>query len=142
MGIGVEKIMSAPRNRLFAAAAIAILCSGGPASAQDEDVQPGEDDSEAIEEIIVYANKPGDEIDLDARYEELFRTRASAELDRLEVLDEEFEWRKSMSESEDTSRIKWGYNAESEMSMRRDTSLTDLPTEEKMKPATLFRVQF
>jgi len=96
---------------------------------------------EVIEEVVVYAHKPGDEVDLDARYEELFRTRAAAELDRLEVLNEEYEWRKSLSEEEDSSRIKWGYNPEAEMSMRRDTTLTDLPTD-NVKPATLFRVQF
>lgn len=135
--------MSAPRSSFFAGAAaiMAILLHAGMVSAADEDVQQGEDDSDVIEEIVVYANKPGDEIDLDARHEELFRSRAAAELDRLEVLDEEYEWRKSMSESEDTSRIKWGYNAESEMSMRRDTSLTDLPMDQT-HPATLFRVEF
>jgi len=90
---------------------------------------------------VVYAYKPGDEIDMDARYEELFRTRAAAELDRIEVLNEEYEWRVSMSEAEDTSRIKWGYNPEAEMSMGRDTSLTDLPMD-FVKPATLFRAQF
>ena len=135
--------MSASRSSLFAGAAAiaAILMYAGITFAADEDVQPVEEDSDVIEEIVVYANKPGDEIDLDARYEELFRTRASAELDRLEVLDEEYEWRKSMSESDDTSRIKWGYNAEAEMSMRRDTSLTDLPMDQT-HPATLFRVEF
>jgi len=43
--------------------------------------------------------------------------------------------------AEDSSRIKWGYDVEAEMSMRRDTSLTDRPTDMD-KPATLFRVQF
>lgn len=107
---------------------------------QTEQVEGGTD--EAIDEVVVYAYKPGDEIDMDARYAELFRTRAAAELDRLEVLDEEYEWRRSMSDSDDTSRIKWGYNPEVDMSTRRDTSLTELPTDSRMKPATLFRVQF
>ena len=61
---------------------------------------------------------------MDARYEELFRTRAAEELDRLEVLNEEYEWRTSTAAAEDSSRIKWGYDPEAEMSMRRDTSLT------------------
>jgi hypothetical protein len=128
--------------RAVVAAAMAILIYASVASSQDEEVEQfaGTTD-EAIEEIVVYAHKPGDEIDMDARYEELFRTRAAAELDRMEVLNEEYEWRVAMSEADDTSRIKWGYNPEAEMSMRRDTSLTDLPMDQ-VKPATLFRVQF
>jgi hypothetical protein len=147
LGIGIEKIMSASRSHYFSGAAVtaAILLYAGAAFAADEDVQQDDADTieeaEVIEEIVVYANKHGGEVDLDARYAELFRSRASAELDRLDVLEEEYEWRKTMSETEDTSRIKWGYDAEAEMSMRRDTSLTDLPTEDT-RPATLFRVQF
>ena len=91
---------------------------------------------------MVYAYKPGDEIDMDARYAELFRTRAALELDRMEVLNEEYEWRVAMSEDDDSSRIKWGYNPEVDMSTRRDTSLTDLPTDSRVKPATLFRAEF
>jgi hypothetical protein len=78
---------------------------------------------------------------MDARYEDLYRTRAAAELDRLQVLNEEYEWRMSMAVADDSSRIKWGYDVEADMSMRRDTSLTDRPTD-TVKPATLFRVQF
>jgi hypothetical protein len=79
---------------------------------------------------------------MDARYEELYRTRAAAELDRLEVLNEEYEWRKSFAVADDTSRIRWGYDVEAEMSMRRDTSITRRPTDDTAQPATLFRVQF
>jgi hypothetical protein len=139
--------MSVSRNSLFSRAVVtaAILIYASAAFSQNEEAEQVEqiEDSpdEVIEEVIVYAYKPGDEIDLDARYAELFRTRASAELDRLEVLDEEYEWRVAMSEDESESRIKWGYNAEAEMSMRRDTSLTDLQSDQ-VKPATLFRAQF
>jgi hypothetical protein len=136
--------MIASHNRLVTRAVVsaAILIYASAVFSQEEASEsPEAATDEAIEEVVVYAHKPGDEVDLDARYEELFRTRAAAELDRLEVLNEEYEWRKSLSEAEDSSRIKWGYNPEAEMSMRRDTTLTDLPTD-TVKPATLFRVQF
>ncbi len=142
--------MLVSRNKSFSRAAVTavILIYAGVVFSQEEEAEPTEDATdeviateEAIEEVVVYAYKPGDEIDMDARYAELFRTRAAAELDRLEVLDEEYKWRVAMSEGESESRIKWGYNPEAEMSMRRDTSLTDLPTDQ-VKPATLFRVQF
>lgn len=136
------------RNKLFARAAItaAILIYASAALSQDEEAasaEPVEDTTdEVIEEVVVYAYKPGDEIDMDARYAELFRTRAALELDRMEVLNEEYEWRVAMSEDDDSSRIKWGYNPEVDMSTRRDTSLTDLPTDSRVKPATLFRAEF
>ncbi len=132
------------RNSLLTRAAVtaSILVYVGIALSADEETGPGESTTtESIEEIVVYADKPGDKIDMDARYEELYRTRAAAELDRLEVLNEEYEWRKSMAVADDSSRIKWGYDVEAEMSMRRDTSITDRPTD-TVKPATLFRVQF
>jgi hypothetical protein len=140
--------MFVSRNKLFSRAAVTalILIYASVAFSQDEEVEQVEQAAvttdEMIEEVIVYAYKPGDEIDMDARYAELFRTRAAAELDRMEVLNDEYEWRVSMSEDESESRIKWGYNPEAEMSMRRDTSLTELPTDSRVKPATLFRVQF
>ena len=132
------------RNIFFTRAVItaAILIYAGIVSSADEEAESNESATgEVIEEIVVYADKPGNKIDMDARYEELFRTRAAAELDRLEVLNEEYEWRKSFAVTEETSRIKWGYDVEAEMSMRRDTSLTDRPTDMD-QPATLFRVQF
>lgn len=138
--------MLVARNNLFSTAvvtaAMSFLMHASVVFAQDEEAEQTEATAdEAIEEVVVYAYKPGDEIDMDARYAELFRTRAAAELDRLEVLDEEYEWRVAMSEAEDTSRIKWGYNPEVDLSTRRDTSLTDLPTD-TVKPATLFRAEF
>ena len=125
-----------------AAITVAMLFDASPVSSADEETEPSEETAnEAIEEVVVYADKPGGKIDMDARYEELYRTRAAAELDRLEILNEEYEWRKSFADTDDSSRIKWGYDVEADMSMRRDTSLTDRPTD-TVKPATLFRVQF
>jgi hypothetical protein len=132
-----------PHNNFFTGAAIAaaILLWASLALAQEEEADE-EQATEEIEEIIVYA-RPSEKIDMDARYEELFRTRASTELARLEVLDEEYEWRKSMSENQSESRIKWGYNAEAEQAMRRkDDELYNRSVETYGKPATLFRATF
>lgn len=120
----------------------AILFYAGTASSADEEAESNEDTTdETVEEITVYAYRSGDKIDLDARYNELLRAQIAAELDRMEVLNEEYEWRKSSAAAESSSRIKWGYDLESDMSMRRDTTFTDLPTD-TVKPATLFRVQY
>ena len=59
------------RNHLFSRAVVsaAILIYAGVAFAQDEDADQVEDTTdEVIEEVVVYAYKPGDEIDMDARY--------------------------------------------------------------------------
>ncbi len=126
-----------------AAITAAMLFCAGLALAQNEEVDADEEAAtEEIEEIIVYA-RPSEKIDMDARYEELFRSRASTELARLDVLDEEYEWRKSMSENQSESRIKWGYNAEAEQAMRRDTELSNESADNTYgKPATLFRATF
>ena len=131
----------------IAALAVLLMFGGAVLAADDDDdvasneVVANDKATEEVEEIIVYAYRSGDKVDVDARYEELFRSRASMELSRLEVLDEEYQWRKTMSENESESRIKWGYNPEAEQAMRRDTSLEDLSFDSN-KPATVLRVQF
>ncbi len=120
----------------------AILFYASTVSSADEETEANEDTTEeTVEEIVVYAYKSGDKIDMDARYEELIRSQIVAELDRMEVLNEEYEWHKSAAAAEDSSRIKWGYDLEADMGMRRDTTFTDLPTD-TVKPATLFRFQY
>jgi hypothetical protein len=128
--------------RIRAVTIAAVLVYANTASSQDEETAPdvGATD-EVIEEIVVYGYKSGDKVDLDARYEELFRSRAALEFERAKAVDEEYEWRKSIVADEDSSRIKWGYDPDTEMRMRRDTTLTDLPID-TVKPASLFRVQF
>ena len=128
--------------RMRAVTIVAVLAYANTVSSQDEETAPDVDATdEVIEEIVVYGYKSGDKVDLDARYEELFRSRAALEFERAKAVDEEYEWRKSIVVDEDSSRIKWGYDLDTEMRMRRDTSLTDLPID-TVKPASLFRVQF
>jgi len=124
-------------------AAIAVLLIyAGTLPAADEEEVPNEDATdEAIEEVVVYGYKGGDKVDLDARYAELFRTRAAKEIQRSKDLDDEYEWRQSMAPAEDSSRIKWGYDVDTEMRMRGEPSLAEIPTD-TVKPATLFRAEF
>ena len=135
--------MLVSRNSRFTKAAItaAILVCAHTGLLAEEEAEPSEDGEESVEEIVVYATKPGDRIDVDPRYEELLRSRVIKELDRMRVLEEEYEWRKSESDVKTPSRIKWGYDARAELRMRRDTELTDLPVDDT-KPATLFRFEF
>lgn len=136
--------MTISRNSIFKRAVViaAFLVYASTASTADEEAVPNEDATEdAIEEVVVYGYKSGDKVDLDARYEELFRSRAAAEMQRDKDLNDEYEWRKSMAPAKDSSRIKWGYDIDTEMRMRGESSLAELPTD-TVKPATLFRAEF
>ncbi len=131
------------RNSLFTRVAIAgavVMCVNTGLLA-DEKSEASEDDDELIEEIVVRPYRPGDRFDFDAWYEERLRERLIKELDRMRVLDEKYEWRRSESDEENPSRIKWGYDPKAELRMRRDTKVSDLPIDDT-KPATLFRFEF
>lgn len=139
--------MSRSRSRRFARTTIAgvVLVLAHTALLADEEAEPPDDgkvvSEEIIEEIVVRASRPGDRIDVDARYEEIMRARLIVEFERLQVLEQEYEWRSSEFDDNNSSRIKWGYDARDELRMRRDTKLTDLPIDDT-KPATLFRFEF
>ncbi len=133
--------MRSPRNKpwLFAAAIVAEGL-GAAALAQEETKEPAEEE-EAIDEIVVVAGqRPGDPIDVEARYEALLRDRLIKDLERRDL--EEDAWRNSVSTYvEGPARIKWGYDPKDELRTRRSTALTDVQWE-TTKPATIFSVEF
>lgn len=120
----------------FAVAAMTFI--GAFASAQEN-----ADEDEVIDEIIVVAGeKSGDPVDVDALYEEMMRERLMLDQIRLQELQEEDEWRSSASMAvESPSRIKWGYDPQDELRMRRDSNLSDVSFV-TTKPATVFRSEF
>lgn len=132
--------MSATR-RWSATIAAALFCAA-PIAAQ-EDEQPAAAEDEAIEEIVVISRKSGDPAELEAKYQAAYRERIRREMERMRVLEEEYEWRKAdASELDDPSRIKWGYDPRDELRMRTESGLHELPFEGTTRPATLFRVTF
>lgn len=124
----------------FAAAAMAI--TGAIALAQENAGQIADED-EVIDEIIVVAGeKSGDPVDVEALYEEMMRERLMLDQIRLQELEEQEEWRNKTSMTvESPSRIKWGYDPQDELRMRRDSNLSDVQAV-TTKPATVFRVEF
>ncbi|NIO42898.1 MAG: hypothetical protein GTO41_23725 [Burkholderiales bacterium] len=99
------------------------------------------DGEHIMEEVVVSVFRSGDRFDIDARYTELLRSRLLKDFEKLRALEEEYEWRQSVSVADSSSRISWGYDAMAELRMRRDTSLTELPIDDT-QPATLFRITF
>lgn len=110
-------------------------------SLADEEADSAESSDEVTEEIVVYGPRRGNKIDVDAIYEELIRSNLIKEFIRTRELEEENKWRLSLSGNKSSSRIKWGYDLDAELRMRRNTELTDLPMDDT-KPATLFKYQF
>jgi len=125
-----------------AAIATALFLAGTFALAQETDERQGDDD-QVIEEIIVYGGqKRGDPVDVEALYEEMMRERLMLEQEQLRVLREESEWRSANAVTvEEPSRIQWGYDAEEELRMRRESDLDNVEFV-TTRPATLFRVGF
>lgn len=101
---------------------------------------PETEEADEIEEIIVVSPRPGSRVRVDEDIEDLERAQLLKEFYRMKELEEEYEWRTSAS-SDDSSRVKWGYDPRDEYRMRNDTALQDLSFE-KQKPASIFRVEF
>jgi hypothetical protein len=142
--------MPALRMHLFRICGFAIAAAtflGGSGSltvaAAQESVDPVAEDDEVIEEIVVIAGKrSGDPIDLDALHEEMMRDRLMIDMKRLEILEEQNEWRSPpRTYAEKESRIQWGYKPEDDVRMGRESDLSG-ETFITTKPASLFRYEF
>ncbi|NOX68622.1 MAG: hypothetical protein GXP15_05500 [Gammaproteobacteria bacterium] len=129
---------------------IMIACFGPLSLADENERAAGNDDTEVedseeatvVEEIVVFANRPGNPVDLDKKYGNLLRRRIIKDLERLQVLNEEFEWRSSgKTTGKDQSRIKWGYDPRDQNRVRQNSRMTDLPIDDT-KPATIFSIDF
>lgn len=125
----------------YASFAAILLCVPTLALAQEiEDEANAED--EPVEEVVVYASRRGDPIDLDARYAEQLRKRVMDDYFAQQRLTEREEWRRSLeADIKSSSRIRWGYDPGAELRMRRETDLMSLPFE-TTRPATIVRIEF
>jgi len=120
------------------AVAIAALSSATVFAQEADDTQA--DDSEVIEEIIVFAPKPGDRRRVDEEYEDPVRAQLLKDFYKMKEDQEEYEWRTAAAE-ENTSNVKWGYDPSDEYRMRMEMELQELPAQ-RTKPATLFKLSF
>jgi hypothetical protein len=124
----------------FAAAAALVGLFGAAVYAQQADEEPVVE-SEEVEEIIVVAPKPGARRRVDKEYEDPAWTKLLKDLHKMQVDEEEYEWRKSAA-VEKPSRIKWGYDPTDDYDMRNNLELEDEYWKNTNKPATLFRLEF
>lgn len=130
---------------------VAMIACFGQLSLADENARDPADDatevedaeeSTVVEEIVVFADRPGNPVDIDKKYGELLRRRIIKDIERLQVLNEEFEWRRSgATTGKEQSRIKWGYDPRDQNRVRQNSRMTDLPIDDT-KPATIFSIDF
>ena len=122
---------------------VATMALTGNAAFAQENAEQADDEVEVIDEIIVTAgDKPGDPVDVDALYEDMMRDMLMIDLDRLNELDEQQEWRAATNKSVQTSsRITWGYDPHDELRIRREHDMSDVRGV-TTKPATVFRFEF
>lgn len=123
--------------------AVAIVALIGTLAVAQEETEEEEEEEEVIEEIIVFGGgRPDDPVDVEALYEEMMRERLMTDIKRLEVLEEQQEWRNADDGTiETSSRMSWGYSPQDELRMRRESGTPD-ETYITTKPATLFRYEF
>jgi hypothetical protein len=137
-------LMRAKYPGKFAVAVTIAACISALAIAQEADQQTdGDEEEEAIEEIVVYGGgRPDDPVDVDALYEDMMREMLMTDMERLQVLEEEQEWRNSDERTTtDTGRIKWGYSPQDDLRFNRQSELSDVQFI-TTKPATVFSFEF
>jgi hypothetical protein len=148
------------RRHAFCLSLLAVLCWGGPASAQDADTDsetavPTEAEtpteipdellqSRTMEEIEVVVGPQGQSaFELEMQRQAALQEAIFAEARMRERREEELAWRQADPDLQDKeSRIKWGYSAQAEQRMRNDMDeMYDLPIDQ-VKPASVFRIEF
>ncbi len=126
----------------YAFAALIAVCISTLAIAQEDDEQDTEEE-EVIEEIVVYGGeRPDDPVDVDALYEEMLRDMLMTDMESLEALREDEEWRSSDDKTTvESGRIKWGYSPQDDLRFDRQSDMPDVQWI-TTKPATQFSFEF
>ncbi len=143
MDEGRRPVMQVPRTDFIMMCAIRTAAMFALGTVTTVYAQEDAEEDEVIDEIVVTAGrKSGDPVDVDALYDEMMRDRLMIDLDRLNVLEEQNEWRSSANTNvARPSRIQWGYKPQDDVRMGRDSNLSDEPFI-TTKPASLFQFEF
>ena len=135
---------------------VAALSLGALASAQDTDTAAPADEelpteipeellqSQTMEEIEVIVGPQGESLfELEMQRQAALQEAVFAEARMRERREQELAWRQADPDRQNTeSRIKWGYSPQAEQRMRNEMDeMHDLPID-RVKPASIFRVEF
>jgi len=127
---------------LLISGALAASLASLPVTAQVDEGVSNDDSSEVVEELVVYANRKGDQVEVDPVYQDMMRQQMMDEVQSMR-LEEEEDWRNSnlTYQSSQKSRIVWGNDPKTDRAMQEDLERNRLPGD-TTKPTTLFRAQF
>ncbi len=122
----------------------AMLLAGGAFAQQDDEPDTADEaeKSEAIDEIVVRASRDGDPKKLELEKAEMLRAQVFALYRQVKRDEEEAAWRSSLPKAYGNfGGIKWGYDPDAELRMRRESGLDDVDPGE-VRPATIIRIEF
>lgn len=100
-------------------------------------------DSESFDEIVVVVDRDGKPVDIDALRLEEARLKVIREFQIEQHKQEEELWRLRLRSAlkRNTSRVAWGYDAQSEAARFRYTQASYLPID-RVQPATFVSIRF
>ena len=124
------------------AAAVGVCCPLWSTHAQETAEQQSED-AESIEEIVVVVDRAGKPLDIDALRLEEIKLEVIREMQLERTKQEEEYWRLKLRSAmkRSTSRIAWGYDAQTEAASLRYSHASFLPID-RVGPATLVSIRF
>ncbi len=130
------------RYLLLLAGAAGAGCPLLAAHAQ-EIADPSFDNAKPVEEIVVVVGRDGNRVDLDALLRDQFRLEVIRAILLEQHKQEEESWRLRLRSSmqRNTSRIAWGYDAQTEAARFRYAQADFLPID-RVRPATIFSIRF
>ena len=106
---------------LLISGALAASLASLPVTAQVDEGVADDDSAEVIEELVVYANRKGDQVEVDPVYQEMMRQQMMDEVQRMRQEEEE-DWRNSnlTYQSSKKSRIVWGSDPKTDRAMQEE----------------------
>lgn len=119
-----------------------LLGTGAIAQAQQDADTDEAPEQKPVDEIVVTGSRDGDQEEFDPRSEAVLRERVFAEFRQLREEEEDAEFRASLPEPiEGPSGMRWGYDPQAEMRMRRESALIELQ-QDYPRPATVLKIEF
>ena len=127
---------------LLRAVALGACCPLAAAHAQD-DSDVGVRDAETIDEIVVSVDRAGKPVDVDAirLREAMLKVVREFEFEQYKQEEESWRLRLRSSMNHKTSRLVWGYDAQTEAARFRYNQANYLPID-RVGPATLISFRF
>lgn len=138
----MRRVAAARVSPALRAAALGLLCTHVGAHAQESTDRPA-GEPRSIDEIVVVVDRYGKPVDLDALRLEEAMLKVIREFKMEQHKQQEELWRLKLRSAlqRDTSRIAWGYDAQTEAARFRYAQANYLPID-RVVPATVVSIRF